>query len=77
MSDYVIAKYIRLSIDDVQSNSMSIENQRLILDAHIMELDIPNAEIIEKLVEKVLVNSDKSVKVHFKFADLFGGDIYV
>ena len=47
MADYVIAKYIRLSMDDAQSHSMSIENQRLIIDAHIAELDIPNAETIE------------------------------
>ena len=31
-------------------------------------------EIIDKLVEKVLVNPDKSVEVYFKFADVFGGD---
>ena len=47
MPEYIIAKYIRLSMDDAQSHSMSIENQRLILDAHLAELDIPNAEIIE------------------------------
>jgi DNA invertase Pin-like site-specific DNA recombinase/uncharacterized protein YeeX (DUF496 family) len=34
-------------------------------------------EIIDKLVEKVLVNPDKSVEVHFKFADVFGGEIHV
>jgi DNA invertase Pin-like site-specific DNA recombinase len=47
MPDYVIAKYIRLSIDDSQSDSMSIENQRLMLDRYIAELDIPNAEVLE------------------------------
>jgi len=31
-------------------------------------------EIIDKLVEKVLVNPDKSIKIYFKFADVFGGD---
>ena len=31
-------------------------------------------EIIDKLVEKILVNTDKSVEVYFKFADAFGGD---
>ena len=47
MADYVIAKYIRLSMDDTQSASMSIENQRLLLDKHIAGLDIPNVEVIE------------------------------
>jgi DNA invertase Pin-like site-specific DNA recombinase len=47
MSDYTIAKYIRLSLDDSQSDSMSIENQRLILNKHIAEMDIPNARILE------------------------------
>ena len=32
-------------------------------------------EIIDKLVEKVLVNPDKSVEVYFKFADVFGGEL--
>jgi len=47
MSNYVIAKYIRLSLDDAITDSMSIENQRLILDRRIADLDIPNAEILE------------------------------
>ncbi len=41
MLNYVIAKYIRLSVEDAKSDSMSIENQRLMLDKHIAELDIP------------------------------------
>jgi DNA invertase Pin-like site-specific DNA recombinase len=47
MNRYVIAKYIRLSQDDAVSDSLSISHQRLILDSHIEELDIPNAEVIE------------------------------
>jgi DNA invertase Pin-like site-specific DNA recombinase len=47
MNDYTIAKYIRLSLDDSHSDSMSIENQRLILDKHIADMDIPNARILE------------------------------
>jgi DNA invertase Pin-like site-specific DNA recombinase len=47
MGNYVIAKYIRLSLDDAQTDSMSIENQRLMLNRHIADLDIPNAEVIE------------------------------
>ena len=31
MAAYKIAKYIRLSIDDAKSESMSIENQRALL----------------------------------------------
>jgi hypothetical protein len=49
MSEYVIAKYIRLSLDDARTDSMSIENQRLILDRHIAGLDIPGAEVIERM----------------------------
>ncbi|GHU94485.1 hypothetical protein FACS1894208_05650 [Clostridia bacterium] len=44
-----IAKYIRLSIEDSKSDSMSIENQRLLLDRHIKSLNIPNASIIEEV----------------------------
>ena len=47
MADYVIAKYIRLSIEDEKSDSMSIENKRLILDRHIAGMDIPDAQILE------------------------------
>ncbi|MDR0916422.1 MAG: recombinase family protein [Oscillospiraceae bacterium] len=39
MRKYVIAKYIRLSLDDAQSDSMSIENQRLLIEHHIASLD--------------------------------------
>ena len=47
MADYVIAKYIRLSIDDANSDNLSIASQRLLLDAHIAELCIPDSEAIE------------------------------
>jgi DNA invertase Pin-like site-specific DNA recombinase len=47
MSKYVFAKYIRLSVDDGITESLSIQNQRLILDKHIDGLEIPNAEILE------------------------------
>jgi DNA invertase Pin-like site-specific DNA recombinase len=49
MGEYTIAKYIRLSLDDAISDSMSIENQRLLLDAHIAGLDIPNVTVIERV----------------------------
>jgi hypothetical protein len=44
---YTIAKYIRLSSEDAKTESMSIENQRLLLDRHIASLDLPDAEVIE------------------------------
>ena len=47
MIEYVIAKYIRLSIEDEKTESMSIPHQRLMLDRHIDDLDIPNATILE------------------------------
>jgi len=45
--DYVIAKYIRLSIEDAKTDSLSIENQRLLLDSHIAGMDAPDATILE------------------------------
>lgn len=48
MKQYVIAKYIRLSLEDVKYDSLSIENQRLVIDAHIAEMpESDNAEILE------------------------------
>jgi len=46
-ADFVIAKYIRLSMDDGISESLSIPHQHMLLDAHIDELEIPNATVIE------------------------------
>ncbi|MCL2776073.1 MAG: recombinase family protein [Oscillospiraceae bacterium] len=47
MNKYVVAKYIRLSIEDSKYESLSIENQRLMLDRHIDSLDIANIETLE------------------------------
>jgi len=47
MSEYVIAKYIRLSQDDAISESLSIPHQRLLLDSHIDAMDIPGAQVLE------------------------------
>ena len=47
MNEYVIAKYIRLSQDDAVSESLSIPHQRLLLDKHIDEIDIPNSSVLE------------------------------
>ncbi len=40
MDKLIIAKYIRLSLDDAQSDSMSIEHQRLILDKYILDSEL-------------------------------------
>jgi DNA invertase Pin-like site-specific DNA recombinase len=47
MGEYNIYKYIRLSLDDAQTDSMSIENQRLILNRYVADLDIPGANVVE------------------------------
>jgi DNA invertase Pin-like site-specific DNA recombinase len=47
LDNYVIAKYIRLSIEDSKSDSMSIENQRLLLDLHISSMGLNGAKILE------------------------------
>lgn len=49
MDKQILAKYIRLSLDDTQSDSMSIEHQRLILDKYILdsELDGPVQEFVD------------------------------
>jgi DNA invertase Pin-like site-specific DNA recombinase len=44
---YVVAKYIRLSIEDGKSESMSIENQRLLLDGYIAAMDESDIEVME------------------------------
>ena len=47
MGKYVVAKYIRLSMEDTKNDSLSVENQRLLLDAHIAEMCVPDAEVLE------------------------------
>lgn len=46
MQGDVIAKYIRLSMDDGKSDSLSIETQREMLEAHIAA-NFPDAEVLE------------------------------
>jgi len=41
-----VAKYIRLSLEDSKTESLSIPNQSLLLDKHIDSLDIPDAEVL-------------------------------
>jgi DNA invertase Pin-like site-specific DNA recombinase len=46
LNEYVIAKYLRLSIEDEKTESLSIENQNLLIDSHIEGLDIPHAKVL-------------------------------
>lgn len=47
MKNYTIAKYIRLSIEDEKTESLSIPHQRLMLDRYIDALELPNTTILE------------------------------
>ena len=48
MRKYVIALYIRLSLEDYKTDSLSIENQRILLNDFLMTLpESQNAEIME------------------------------
>ncbi len=47
MDKYIIAIYLRLSIDDKKVESMSIESQRILLRKHAELLDYDDIEIIE------------------------------
>ena len=47
MLKYVIAIYLRLSIDDKKVESMSIESQRQLLRKFAADLPIDNIEIVE------------------------------
>ena len=47
MKRFVIAKYIRLSLEDSKYESLSIPNQRLLLNRHIDSLNLDDAEVLE------------------------------
>jgi len=47
MSKYVIAKYIRLSLEDEKYDSLSIPNQRNVLNRYIADMNIADTEILE------------------------------
>ena len=51
MKRYVIAKYIRLSLEDTKYDSLSIENQRLVIDTHIAGM--PESDCAETHQEDV------------------------
>ena len=47
MDDQSVVKYIRLSQEDAKTDSLSIENQRLLLDRYILESDIDDSHVLE------------------------------
>ncbi|MDR1131336.1 MAG: recombinase family protein [Oscillospiraceae bacterium] len=47
MGKLVTAKYIRLSLDEAKTGSLSIGNQRLLLDQHLMDSDMDGGEVLE------------------------------
>lgn len=47
LAEQSIVKYIRLSMEDAKTDSLSIENQRLLLDRHILESDLDSAHVLE------------------------------
>ena len=47
MNKYVIAKYIRLSLEDAKTDSLSIPNQRLLLDGYIDSLELDDVETLD------------------------------
>ena len=44
---YVVAKYIRLSIEDAKTESLSIENQHYLLDNYISTMEELDIEVID------------------------------
>jgi site-specific DNA recombinase len=56
MQKYVIALYIRLSIEDYKYDSLSIENQSLVLHEYAASMpEALNAEIMEFIDEAVII----------------------
>lgn len=53
MSKYVIAKYIRISIEDAKNETFSVANQRLLLGRHIDTLDLEDDTEILEFVDNV------------------------
>jgi len=47
MNEYIIAKYLRLSRDDSESDSLSIPHQHMMLDKHIDKMNIENVQVLE------------------------------
>ena len=47
MTDYTVAIYLRLSVDDVRSESISIESQRLLLTKYAENMPVQNVKIVE------------------------------
>ena len=47
LDNYIIGKYLRLSLEDSKTDSLSLENQRIMIDKHIAGMNIPGAEVLE------------------------------
>ena len=47
LSDYIIALYIRLSVNDKRVESNSIEHQKLVLTKYAENMEIRNSKIVE------------------------------
>ena len=47
MNKYVIAMYVRLSVEDSKTDSLSISNQRLLLGRYIDTMEQPDIEVLE------------------------------
>ncbi|MBR6401039.1 MAG: recombinase family protein [Firmicutes bacterium] len=47
MTDYTVAIYLRLSVDDARSESISIESQRLLLTEYAEKMPVQNVKIVE------------------------------
>ena len=47
MTDYTVAIYLRLSVDDARSESISIESQRLLLTEYAENMPVKNIKVVE------------------------------
>jgi hypothetical protein len=75
------AKIAELSrrADEIRNSRRAKENQKdecgdlAAAVTAVLNDDRLTEEIIDKLVEKILINPDKSLEIYFKFTDMFGG----
>ena len=72
---YIIAIYLRLSVDDKRIESMSIESQRLLLRKYAEKLadDVEIIEYVDKVCE---TEDDKDYKKLCSQIDLFVAKLY-
>ena len=79
MQKYVIALYIRLSIEDYKYDSLSIENQSLVLHEYAASMpEALNAEIMELLLAVNRRGNTVLLVTHEqRYADLCGRKIEI